>query len=52
MKQKDLKILEISVLADISAHEWPIHWYRPKKIHIGQFLLKNNNAFLLTIDLQ
>jgi len=22
----------------MSAHEWPIYWYRPKKKHIGQSL--------------
>jgi len=39
MKQKTkFKILEISVSADISAHEWLIYRYWPKKRHIGRSL--------------
>ena len=31
--------MEISVLADISAHEWPIYRYRPQKSHISRSLI-------------
>ena len=34
--------MEISVAANISAHEWPIYQYQPQKSHIGRSLVQNS----------
>ena len=34
------------VSADISAHEWPIHQYRPQKSHVGRSLVITTTVLL------